>query len=113
MLCISNSREQNLLTNALDVSSPGDVIRVTVDQPDAGRIRVTVADEGAGIAPEHLERIFEPRFTTTDGRVQFNLGLGLSISRQIVEDHHGTIGVESEPGRTVFTVELPVEGVQG
>jgi len=100
----------NLLTNALDVSSPGDVIRVHVDQPDSRHIRVSVADQGAGISPEHLGRIFEPRFTTKDGRVQFNLGLGLSISRQIVLDHGGTIDVESEPGRTVFTVQLPIGG---
>lgn len=73
-------------------------------------VEVEIADDGAGIPPEIQPRIFEPRFTTKNGRVQFGLGLGLSISRQIVEEHNGTIGVESRPGRTVFTVALPAEG---
>lgn len=100
----------NLLTNALDASSPGDTIRVTVDRPEPAWVRVRVADQGKGIPPELQERVFEPRFTTKDGRVHFNLGLGLSISRQIVLDHGGTIEVESHPGHTVFTVLLPIGG---
>ena len=101
----------NLLINALDAMDDRGTITIAV-RPSGGGIVVQVGDDGPGIPPDLQTRIFEPRFTTKDGRVQFGLGLGLSISRQIVEDHHGTIGVESEPGRTVFTVELPVEGIR-
>ena len=104
----------NLLANAIDAVSEraegGGVGHVTVvlDQPDPQHVRVQVADDGPGIPPDLVERIFEPRFTTKGGRVRFGLGLGLSIARQIVDDHDGTITVESRPGRTVFCVRLPV-----
>jgi signal transduction histidine kinase len=98
----------NLLVNALDAMD--DTGQLTIEVGGAnGTVRVAIADDGPGVPPEIQSRIFEPRFTTKDGRVQFGLGLGLSISRQIVEEHHGTIGVESRPGHTVFTVELPAE----
>ncbi len=64
---------------------------------------ITVADTGPGIAADVLPRIFDPYFTTRpDG-----LGLGLTISRRIVEAHGGALGVDSRPGRTVFTMTLP------
>lgn len=111
----------NLLTNALDAfetpdgvddAEPATAPRVVIelDQYGADRVRVRVSDNGPGIPAELIDRIFEPRFTTKGGRVRFGLGLGLSITRQIVGDHDGTIDVESRPGRTVFTVLLPVEG---
>lgn len=98
----------NLLINALDAMNDEGHLSIRVDAAD-GTVRVEIADDGTGIPPEIRRRIFEPRFTTKDGRVRFGLGLGLSISRQIVEEHNGTIGVESRPGHTVFTVVLPVE----
>ncbi len=101
----------NLLINALDAMHDEGQLSVRVSATDAA-VTVAVADNGPGIAEDVQSRIFEPRFTTKDGRVQFGLGLGLSISRQIVEEHHGTIGVESRPGHTVFTVVLPVEGAR-
>jgi signal transduction histidine kinase len=72
----------------------------------AAAVEVTVSDNGVGIAPEHLPRVFEPYMTTkTHGT-----GLGLAIVRQTVRDHGGTIRVDSEPGRgATFTVVLPVE----
>jgi two-component system NtrC family sensor kinase len=99
----------NLLINALDAMRDEGVLSIRVSTTDA-TVTVTIVDSGPGIPPDVQSRIFEPRFTTKDGRVQFGLGLGLSISRQIVEEHNGTIGVESRPGHTVFTVALPVEG---
>ena len=98
----------NLLVNALDAMNDEGQLSIRV-APEGATVRVEIADTGPGIPPEIESRIFEPRFTTKDGRVQFGLGLGLSISRQIVEEHHGTIGVESRPGHTVFTVVLPAE----
>ncbi|MGI9644346.1 MAG: ATP-binding protein [Ilumatobacteraceae bacterium] len=99
----------NLFINALDAMDDRGRLTVSVDAT-GNRVRVRVGDDGPGVPPDLTDRIFEPRFTTKDGRVQFGLGLGLSISRQIVEEHGGTIGVVSEPGDTVFTIELPVGG---
>ena len=62
-----------------------------------------VEDEGLGIDPEHLERVYEPGVTfAPDG-----VGLGLSLCREIVRPHGGSIAAESQPGRTVFRVTLP------
>ncbi len=100
----------NLFTNALDAMEDSGRLEVTVRSSNHDTVVVQVIDDGPGIPSDLQTRIFEPRFTTKDGRVQFGLGLGLSISRQIVQEHNGTIDVESHPGRTVFTVELPVGG---
>jgi signal transduction histidine kinase/ligand-binding sensor domain-containing protein len=69
-------------------------------------VRLAVANDGAGVAADHLSRIFEPFYTTGRGS-----GLGLAIVRRIVRDHGGTIDVESKPeGGTVFTIILPARG---
>jgi CheY-like chemotaxis protein len=65
-----------------------------------------VIDDGPGIRPEHQAHVFEPFFTTK--KVGAGTGLGLSVSYGIVEEHGGRLTVESQPGRTVFTLELPV-----
>jgi signal transduction histidine kinase len=65
---------------------------------------VTVSDTGGGIDPAHIDKIFEPYYSTKET----GTGLGLAIARKAVEDHDGNITVESTPGRgTTFTVELP------
>ena len=70
------------------------------------RLVVSVRDNGTGIAPENLGRVFEPFFTTRD--VGAGLGLGLSVSYGIVQRHGGTLAVDSEPGAwTEFTFDLP------
>jgi PAS domain S-box-containing protein len=69
-------------------------------------VEVVIRDTGTGIAPEHIERIFDPFFSTKG--VGKGTGLGLAISRRIVEDHHGSIEVDSAIGRgTTFTIWLP------
>ena len=75
--------------------------------PERPWVRLEVRDTGMGIAPEHLEHIFEPFFTTKPpGK---GTGLGLSLSYGIVQDHEGTIQVESQVGvGTTFAIELPV-----
>ncbi|MGD8149287.1 ATP-binding protein [Ornithinimicrobium sp. Y1694] len=73
----------------------------------AGYVRVVVEDDGPGIPPELLERVFEPRFTTKHGVVRYGLGLGLGIARTIIEAHDGTITLRSRPGRTTVDVRLP------
>ncbi len=111
----------NLITNALDalgVAQPaatrsgpqaGAELTITVETI-ADAVHVHVIDNGPGIPPDLQDRIFEPRFTTKLGRVQFGLGLGLSISRQIIEDHGGHIAVTSKPGHTDVHVVLPTGG---
>jgi signal transduction histidine kinase len=71
-------------------------------------VRVRVTDSGPGINPDHLDQVFDMHFTTREGRVEFGLGLGLRIAQDIVLRHAGTIEVESRPGRTCFTVIVPV-----
>jgi signal transduction histidine kinase len=96
----------NLLTNAMKYGR-GRPIEIVVDGNGA-TARLTVRDEGIGIAPEYLERIFE-RFERAVAPGRFGgMGLGLYISRQIVAAHGGTISVTSRPGAgAVFTVLLP------
>ena len=93
----------NLLTNALKFTDAGCRISVRVDEPRGDNTaRVTVRDTGVGIAPELLERIFEPFAQSEDtrSRSRGGLGLGLALSRGLVELHGGTITATSEgPGR--------------
>jgi signal transduction histidine kinase len=98
----------NLLTNALKYSAAG-AVTCTTTRTD-GRVRVAVQDHGTGILPDHLPRLFERFFRSHDVYAhQRGLGLGLYISRQIVERHDGRIWAESEldVGST-FYVELPL-----
>ncbi|QHO90069.1 histidine kinase [Actinomyces sp. 432] len=76
--------------------------------PVAGGVRVQVQDNGPGIDPDILPRIFEPRFTTKHGQVRFGLGLGMGLAKSVVDAHRGSITVDSQPGRTRVTVVLPV-----
>jgi signal transduction histidine kinase len=98
----------NLLDNALRAAGPGGTVRVRTGPARQG-VEVTVQDDGPGIAPEVLPRIFDPFFTTRD--VGQGTGLGLHLSRQIVEAHGGTLGVDSRPGHgATFTLWLPSDG---
>jgi two-component system sensor histidine kinase AtoS len=94
---------RNLITNAIQATEPGG--RVTIATSRVGdRVEVTVADTGSGIPAERLSAIFDD-FVTTKRR---GLGLGLAISKRIVEQLNGTIAVESEVGRgTAFTLRFP------
>jgi signal transduction histidine kinase len=85
----------------------GKLVIVTEVTSDESSVRVSVEDNGHGMDGATITRVFEPFFTTkTDGR---GSGLGLSIVKSIVEQHEGTIEVESEPSRgTRFVVTLPV-----
>lgn len=95
----------NLLTNALKYS-PGLVI-VGV-RPDRGGVLVSVRDEGPGIGAEDLPHIFEKYYRAKGAAAQEGLGLGLYISRLLVEAHAGRIWAESEPGKgSTFNVSLP------
>jgi len=101
-----------LLENAAKYTPPGGSILLEVAGGDR-EVRVTVADTGIGIRPEHLPHIFERFYRAPDASGTDGTGLGLAIGRWIAEQHGGTIAVESEPGRgSRFTVTLPVAAGQ-
>lgn len=103
----------NLIANAIDAAPPGGriVVRLkpTRDRSGSQLVRLLVADNGGGIVHEHRTRIFQPFFTT---KKDVGTGLGLWVSKGIVEKHHGRIGVRSitADGKSgaIFCVELPV-----
>lgn len=106
----------NLLINARQAMPHGGRLRidVSVNRPTQ-MAEIRISDTGVGIAPDQLRMIFEPFFTTKepDENGHGGTGLGLSVCRQIIEQHHGRIRVESTPGKgSTFTVKLPlrVEG---
>jgi len=109
----------NLFLNAIEATGTNGTLTVSTEwlasppnpAVSPGRrephLRVTVADTGTGIAPENLPRMFEPFFTTKS----HGTGLGLPITRRIVQEHHGQITVQSEPAKgTTFSILLPASG---
>ncbi len=102
----------NLLTNAMKFGR-GKPIRISVGHEDGDRIAVVkVTDQGRGIDPEDHERIFQ-RFERAVPEAHYGgLGLGLYISREIALAHHGTLSVESEPGKgSTFVLRLPARAI--
>ncbi len=105
----------NLLANALNYTPKGGSIQVRLRanaQPLFPSAVISVADNGIGIAPEALVRIFEPFFREQSAQKVRGTGLGLTIAKQIVELHGGMITVESQQGiGSTFSVTLPINGV--
>lgn len=97
----------NLISNAVQALDGQGTMTVRTSAPGHGGVRVEIEDNGPGIPEELRDRIFEARFTTKDKRIEFGLGLGLPIVRTIVRQHGGDITFTSEPGKTIFAVELP------
>jgi signal transduction histidine kinase len=100
----------NLVGNAIDASRKGQGVVVRAGEERPGWLRLRVVDEGCGIAPENLPRVFEPYFTTKQfGHEVRGFGLGLAICEKIVQLHGGAIAVQSVVDRgTTFTIDLPV-----
>jgi len=103
----------NLLTNAVKYTPAGGSVRLQLG-PSNGRVTLTVADSGVGIAPGDLPHIFDRFWRADSARTRTGersgTGLGLAICKWIAEAHGGTIDVQSRPGRgTTFTVTLPRE----
>ncbi len=94
----------NLLKNAMDAVKPGSgEISLTIVEKNQ-QIEVEIEDNGKGIAPEELQTIFEPYYTTSDK----GYGLGLPIAKNLTEEMHGTIFVQSDQGkRTIFRLTFP------
>ena len=98
----------NLLSNALKYSGPDTPVTVRARRQD-GEVEVSVADRGLGIAPEDLPHLFERFYRAKGERGTEGIGLGLYITRLLVEAHGGRIRVESEPGQgSTFSFTLPV-----
>jgi two-component system phosphate regulon sensor histidine kinase PhoR len=99
----------NLIGNALKYGKPGGAIRISLDMVQ-GKVRLRVADEGEGIAPEHLPRLTERFYRVDSGRSRSigGTGLGLAIVKHIVERHRATLDIASQPGvGTTVTVTFP------
>jgi two-component system NtrC family sensor kinase len=118
MLTLDRSQFQsvllNVIINALDATEPGGDITVStgisLSASDPGKkgVEIAIADTGCGIPPEHLDKLFDPFFSTKE--VGQGTGLGLAVSYGIVQRHGGTIRVQSQVGRgSTFTIWLPVE----
>jgi len=111
--CIPSQLNQvfmNLVVNAAQAIEGSGEITVTTARVGGDSVRVSIADTGKGISPEGLRRLFEPFYTTKP--VGEGTGLGLTLSREIVQRHRGQIEVSSELGKgTVFTVTLPIDPV--
>ena len=95
----------NLVHNALQVMQYKGVLEVEAQQQEDSVV-VRIVDNGPGIPTDVRDRIFEPFYTTKSAGE--GTGLGLSISRRIIDQHEGTIDVDTKPGRTVFSVTLPI-----
>jgi two-component system, NtrC family, sensor kinase len=95
----------NIILNALQAMSAGGVLRIRTARGAGKRVMVRISDTGTGIPPVMLKRIFDPFFTTKSQ----GAGLGLSISRTILEKHHATITCDSQEGQgTAFTILFPI-----
>ncbi len=109
----------NLLSNAVKFSPQGGPVKISVAHIDKESspinieaVRIDVADQGIGIPADELQRIFHEFYQTEEGRRsrRGGTGLGLSLTRNFVELHHGTIDVRSTPGQgSCFTLYLPVD----
>ena len=100
----------NLLTNAVKYNRPGGSVTVTYTRPRGGRVRLSVTDEGAGIDPSNIARLFLPfeRLGAASSAVE-GTGIGLALSKALAEAMGGTIGVHSEVGQgSTFWIELAV-----
>ncbi|HMQ50625.1 MAG TPA: PAS domain S-box protein [Anaerolineae bacterium] len=97
----------NLVINAQQAMPNGGIITLSVSNIETSEgkyVQITVQDEGVGIAPQHLDKIFDPYFTTK----RTATGLGLAVTHSIISKHNGTITVDSQLNRgTIFTIRLP------
>jgi signal transduction histidine kinase len=99
----------NLLSNAVKFTPSGGTVTLAT-RADDERVVISVRDTGVGISAEDQEKIFEEFYQVGASRTQEGTGLGLALTRRLVELHHGRLAVESEPGAgSTFTVALPLQ----
>ena len=106
---------RNLFTNAVEANSDGRVLLNFAQRTQEGNYVFEITDNGPGILKENLDQIFNPGFST---KINFQTGeisrgLGLNLVEDIVKNHfHGNIHVESQPGKTTFTITIPKEQLE-
>lgn len=99
---------QNCLSNAIKYTPAGGIIHVAVEQQQETLV-MTIKDNGIGIAPEHLPHVFERFYRVDDTHKTEGVGIGLSLTKELVEIHRGTILIESEVGTgTIVSVRIPL-----
>jgi len=102
----------NIIQNAIEASPDGQAVKVTTDVKD-GLLEISVSDRGCGIQKELRSRIFEPFFSTKSAVPRAGLGLGLSVTKSMVDTMGGTLDFKSQVNRgTVFQIMLPFNGLQ-
>jgi signal transduction histidine kinase len=105
----------NLIINARQAMlDTGGALTIGASETGDGNVQITVNDSGCGIEPNCIDKIFEPFFTTkanADKPDQQGTGLGLSVCKNIIQSHGGTIEVNSRPAEgTTFIIKLPIKG---
>jgi len=102
----------NIIQNAIEASPDGQVVKVTTEVDD-GLLEISVSDQGCGIQNEIRSRIFEPFFSTKSNVPRAGLGLGLSVTKSMVDTMGGALEFKSQVNRgTVFQIKLPLNGLQ-
>lgn len=104
----------NLLSNAFKFTGNEGKIDIRIEKPDESNLKILISDSGIGISKEGQEKIFDRFFQVNEAGNHLNQGsgIGLSIAKEFVKLHGGTIGVESIPGNgSIFTVVLPCEAI--
>ena len=94
----------NLLLNAVDASEPGGVVRVRMEAAN-GHVDIAVEDNGPGLSAESQEQVFEAFYTTKPG----GTGLGLAVTKTVLERMGATIHASNYPNGARFTIQLPTE----
>lgn len=105
---IEDEREDAAQQGSLPIRGETEARIIVAAQHIGNDVHISINDNGPGIPTEVQQRMFEPHFTTKAGRVRYGLGMGMSISRSIVEDMGGRMNVHSTPGNTTITVTLPI-----
>lgn len=101
---------RNLILNAIQAMPDGGQLEISSEVSTSAQVAISFADTGVGIPEDNLEKLFEPLFTTKAK----GIGLGLAITKTLVEGHKGTIEVQSKLGKgSIFTVRLPLEEKEG
>jgi signal transduction histidine kinase/ligand-binding sensor domain-containing protein/DNA-binding response OmpR family regulator len=102
----------NLMSNAFKFTPNGGTVDVSVTQTSVTQLEISVADSGIGIPPEHIGKIFDRFYQVDDSQTRGweGTGIGLALTKELVELHKGEITVASEPGKgSIFTVRLPLD----
>jgi signal transduction histidine kinase len=104
---------ENLVSNAIKYTHSGGIVSISA-LVEGEELLIRVKDNGPGVAPDELQKVFEPFYRGNQGhRFKQGMGLGLSIARDVVEAHGGRISLESVPGEgSLFTIHLPLQKVE-